>query len=173
MATELGGMQVTSLMEALPGIASVLRNPVADAFVGLIRAGARLGDFKVADAEEILRYAVRRTLMTQDETERVLAEVREATEKRAGPPERRRLRSSSRSGSSRRSRYADQSRPRRNARTRRSPLPLRRRRRPKRPSPLRRAVPRPLPNRPPSRQPKSESKSPPDPGCRIDASRPV
>lgn len=83
MATELGGMQVTSLMEALPGIASVLRNPVADAFVGLIRAGARLGDFKVADAEEILRYAVRRTLMTQDETERVLAEVREATEKRA------------------------------------------------------------------------------------------
>ncbi len=83
MATELGGMQVTSLMEALPGIASVLRNPVADAFVGLIRAGARLGDFKVADAEEILRYAVRRTLMTQDETERVLAEVRDATEKRA------------------------------------------------------------------------------------------
>lgn len=83
MATELGGMQVTSLMEALPGIASVLRNPVADAFVGLIRAGARLGDFKVADAEEILRYAVRRTLMTQDETERVLAEVHEATEKRA------------------------------------------------------------------------------------------
>ena len=83
MATELGGMQVTSLLEALPGIASVLRNPVADAFVGLIRAGARLGEFKLADAEEILRYAVRRTLMTQDETDRVLAEVREATEKRA------------------------------------------------------------------------------------------
>lgn len=83
MATELGGMQVTSLMEALPGIASVLRNPVADAFVGLIRAGARLGEFKIADAEEILRYAVRRTLMTQEETERVLVEVREATERQA------------------------------------------------------------------------------------------
>lgn len=83
MATELGGMQVTSLLEALPGIASVLRNPVADAFVGLIRAGARLGEFKIADAEEILRYAVRRTLMTQDETDRVLAEVKEASEKRA------------------------------------------------------------------------------------------
>ena len=54
MATELGGMQVTSLLEALPGIAAVLRNPVADAFVGLIRAGARLSDFKIADAEEIL-----------------------------------------------------------------------------------------------------------------------
>jgi hypothetical protein len=83
MATELGGMQVTSLLEALPGIASVLRNPVADAFVGLIRAGARLGEFRLADAEEILRYAVRRTLMTQDETDRVLAEVKAASDKRA------------------------------------------------------------------------------------------
>ena len=83
MATELGGMQVTSLLEALPGIAAVLRNPVADAFVGLIRAGARLSDFKTADAEEILRYAVRRTLMTQDETDRILADVKEANERRA------------------------------------------------------------------------------------------
>lgn len=83
MATELGGMQVTSLLEALPGIAQVLRNPVADAFVGLIRAGARLGEFRVEDAEEILRYAVRRTLMTQDETDQVLAEVKAATDKRA------------------------------------------------------------------------------------------
>ncbi len=83
MATELGGMQVTSLLEALPGIAAVLRNPVADAFVGLIKAGARITEFKTSDAEEILRYAVRRTLMTQDETDRVLGEVREATERRA------------------------------------------------------------------------------------------
>lgn len=83
MATELGGNQVASLLETLPGIASVLRNPVADAFVGLIRAGARLGEFKLSDAEEILRYAVRRTLMTQDETDRVLAEVKVAAEKRA------------------------------------------------------------------------------------------
>lgn len=82
MATELGGTQVASLLETLPGIASVLRNPVADAFVGLIRAGARLGDFKQADAEEILRYAVRRTLMTQDETDRILAEVKAAEERR-------------------------------------------------------------------------------------------
>jgi hypothetical protein len=66
VATELGGTQVASLLETLPGIASVLRNPVADAFVGLIRAGARLGEFKLADAEEILRYAVRRKLMTQE-----------------------------------------------------------------------------------------------------------
>jgi hypothetical protein len=78
----LGGTQVASLLETLPGIASVLRNPVADAFVGLIRAGARLGEFKQADAEEILRYAVRRTLMTQDETDRILAEVKAAEERR-------------------------------------------------------------------------------------------
>lgn len=83
MATELGGTQVASLLETLPGIAAVLRNPVADAFVGLIRAGARIGEFKMAEAEEILRYAVRRTLMTQDETDRVLAEVKAAVEKRA------------------------------------------------------------------------------------------
>lgn len=83
MATELGGTQVASLLETLPGIASVLRNPVADAFVGLIRAGARLGEFKLSDAEEILRYAVRRTLMTQDETDRVLAEVKAALDRRA------------------------------------------------------------------------------------------
>jgi hypothetical protein len=70
-------------METLPGIASVLRSPVADAFVGVIRAGARLADFSLADAEEIFRYAVRRNLMAQEETDRVLAEVRAAVERRA------------------------------------------------------------------------------------------
>lgn len=83
MATELGGTQVTSLMETLPGIAAVLRNPVADAFVNTIRAGARIGEFKTSDAEEILRYAVRRNLMTQDEIDRVLAEIKIALERRA------------------------------------------------------------------------------------------
>jgi septal ring-binding cell division protein DamX len=83
VATELGGTQITSLLETLPGIASVLRNPVADAFVGLIKAGARMGEFQIADAEEVLRYAVRRNLMAEEETERVLAEVKAAAEKRA------------------------------------------------------------------------------------------
>ena len=83
MATELGGAQVTSLLETLPGIAAVLRNPVADAFVSTIRAAARLGEFKQSDAEEILRYAVRRNLMTQDETDKVLAEIKIAVERRA------------------------------------------------------------------------------------------
>jgi len=83
VATELGGTQITSLMETLPGIASVLRNPVADAFVGLIRSAARMAEFKLADAEEILRYAVRRNLMTQDETDRVLAEIKATMDRRA------------------------------------------------------------------------------------------
>ena len=75
--TELGGAQVSSLMEVLPGIAQVLRSPVADAIVNLVRAAARLREFDLADAEELLRYAVRRNLLTAEESERVLAEVRE------------------------------------------------------------------------------------------------
>jgi len=70
-------------METLPGIAAVLRSPVADAFVGVIRAAARMGEFDIAHADEITKYAVRRNLMTQEETDRLLAEVREAVEKRA------------------------------------------------------------------------------------------
>jgi hypothetical protein len=70
-------------METLPGIASVLRSPVADAFVGVIRAAARLGNFAIEDAEEILRFAVRRNLMVQEETDRVLAEIRTVIDRRA------------------------------------------------------------------------------------------
>lgn len=83
MVTELGGAQISSLMETLPGIAQVLRSPVADAFVSLIRQSARHPDFQVADAEEVLRYAVRRNLMSQDESDRILAEVREGVQRRA------------------------------------------------------------------------------------------
>ena len=78
MGTELGGSQISSLMETLPGIAHVLRNPVADAIVNLSRAAARLDEFKVADAEELLQYAVRRSLLNESEAERVLEEVRAA-----------------------------------------------------------------------------------------------
>jgi hypothetical protein len=70
-------------METLPGIAHVLRSPVADAFVNLIRAGVRIRDFDMADAEEILKYAVRRNLMAQDEADRVTTEAKGAMEKRA------------------------------------------------------------------------------------------
>ena len=83
MATDLGGTQISTLMETLPGIAHVLRSPVADAFVNLIRAGVRVRDFDMADAEEILKYAVRRNLMAQDESDRVMTEAKGAMEKRA------------------------------------------------------------------------------------------
>jgi hypothetical protein len=79
---ELGSSQISSLMETLPGIAQVLRSPVADAMVHLSRAAARLEDYRVADTEELLRYAVRRSLLSHDEAERVIAEVHAAQQKR-------------------------------------------------------------------------------------------
>lgn len=79
---ELGGTQISSLMETLPGIAQVLRSPVADAIVHLSRAAARLEEFRPGDSEELLQFAVRRSLMTQDESDRVLEEVQAAHQKR-------------------------------------------------------------------------------------------
>jgi hypothetical protein len=70
-------------MEVLPGIAQVLRSPVADAIVNLIRAGLRQREFELADAEEMLKYAVRRNLMGQDESDRVLAEAKAVIQRRA------------------------------------------------------------------------------------------
>ena len=75
MVSELGGAQMSTLLESLPGIANVLRSPVADALVGLIRAGAGIGDFSVEDAEEMVRYATRRSLLDPDEGERVLDDI--------------------------------------------------------------------------------------------------
>ena len=82
MASELGGTQIMTLLETLPGIANVLRSPVADALSSVIRAAARLSEFNVADAEELVRYATRRSLMGQEEGERLLAEVHAAQQKR-------------------------------------------------------------------------------------------
>lgn len=82
MATELGGSQITTLMETLPGIANVLRSPVADAIINMIRAGVRLRDFQYADADELVKYAIRRNLLGNDEGERVLAEAKAAEQKR-------------------------------------------------------------------------------------------
>ena len=83
MGSELGSSQISSLMETLPGIAQVLRSPVADAIVHLSRAAARLEDYRIADSDELLRYAVRRSLLTSDEADRVLAELQAAQQKRA------------------------------------------------------------------------------------------
>ncbi len=80
--SELGGSQISTLLETLPGIANVLRSPVADALGSVIRAAARVGEFNVADAEELVRYATRRGLLGNDEGDRLLAEVHAAQQKR-------------------------------------------------------------------------------------------
>jgi len=76
--TDLGGSQISTLLETLPGIANVLRSPVADALVNVIRAAARLSEFALSDAEELIKYSVRRGLVGNEEGERVLAEVQAA-----------------------------------------------------------------------------------------------
>jgi hypothetical protein len=83
VGTELGSSQISTLLETLPGIAHVLRSPVADALSHVIRAAARIEEFRVADAEELTRYAVRRSLMASDEADRILLEVQQAQQKRA------------------------------------------------------------------------------------------
>lgn len=86
MPAELGGSQISSLLEALPGIASVLRSPVADALIKAMRAAAGLADFTFEDAEELVRYAVRRGLIGPDEGDRVLGEVQEGLKKKKPIP---------------------------------------------------------------------------------------
>ncbi|MFN8653224.1 MAG: hypothetical protein U0133_15070 [Gemmatimonadales bacterium] len=83
MASELGASQISTLLETLPGIANVLRSPVADALLNIIRAAARVGEFQLADAEELIKYATRRGLVGQEEGDRVIIEVREAAHRRA------------------------------------------------------------------------------------------
>ncbi len=76
MAPELGGSQISALLESVPGIASVLRSPVADALVNMIRAAARVGDFWWDDAQELVQFAVRRGLISADEGDELLADVK-------------------------------------------------------------------------------------------------
>jgi len=82
VVSELGGSQSSTLLETLPGIANVLRSPVADALGNVIRAAARIAEFNVADAEELIRYATRRGLLGNEEGDRILAEVHTAQQKR-------------------------------------------------------------------------------------------
>ena len=75
MATELSSGAISSILESVPGIAHVLRSPVADAMVNLSRAAAGVGTFRIQDARELIRYAVRRGLIGGDEGDRVSAEI--------------------------------------------------------------------------------------------------
>ena len=82
MVSELGGSQISTLLETLPGIANVLRSPVADALVNVIRAAARLTEFALDDAEELVKYSVRRGLLGSEEGDRLLEDVRAAARKK-------------------------------------------------------------------------------------------
>lgn len=83
MAPQLGGSQISALLESVPGIANVLRSPVADALVNMIRAGAGIGPFDRGDAEELVQYAVRRGLIGKDEGDQLLQDVRGGAKARA------------------------------------------------------------------------------------------
>ena len=89
MKRELGGSQISALLESVPGIVHVLRSPVADALVGMIRAGAGIEPIRHEHVDELIQYAVRRGLIPNSEGEELLAEVRAAvparrSRKRAG-----------------------------------------------------------------------------------------
>jgi hypothetical protein len=83
VVSEPGGSQISTLLETLPGIANVLRSPVADALGNVIRAAARLTEFNIQDADELVRYATRRGLLGQEEGDRLLVEVHAAEQRRA------------------------------------------------------------------------------------------
>src|SRR5690349_16496214 len=78
MAQEMGGAQVGALLETVPGIASVLRSPVADALVNIMRAAAGIGEFRVEHTRELILYAVRRGLIGSEEGERLTADIEES-----------------------------------------------------------------------------------------------
>ncbi|KPK55951.1 MAG: hypothetical protein AMS21_13105 [Gemmatimonas sp. SG8_38_2] len=81
MARELGGSQISALLESVPGIVNVLRSPVADALVGMIHAGAGLEEFRLDYAKELVQYAVRRGLISSAEGDRLLDDVMAAAPK--------------------------------------------------------------------------------------------
>ena len=83
MPTELSSGAISSILESVPGIAHVLRSPVADAMVNLSRAAAGLAPFRADDALELIRYAVRRGLIGSDEGDRVTAEISGAAQAKA------------------------------------------------------------------------------------------
>jgi len=82
VVSELGGAQISTLLESLPGIATVLRSPVADALVNVIRAAARLSEFDSADADELVKYATRRGLLAEDEGDRLMTDLQAAHQKK-------------------------------------------------------------------------------------------
>jgi len=82
VATELTSTTITNILEAVPGIKTVLRSPSADAMVNLTRAAAGVGPFDIKDARELMRFAFRRGLINNEEHDKVLGDVEGATQAR-------------------------------------------------------------------------------------------
>jgi hypothetical protein len=82
VATELSSTTITNILEAVPGIKTVLRSPAADAMVNLTRAAAGIADFDLKDARELMRFAFRRGLINNEEHDHVLADVEGAAQAR-------------------------------------------------------------------------------------------
>ncbi len=82
MATELTSTTITNILEAVPGIKTVLRSPAADAMVNLTRAAAGVTSFEIKDAKELMRFAFRRGLINNEEHDQVLADVEGAVQAR-------------------------------------------------------------------------------------------
>ena len=80
VATELTSTTITNILEAVPGIKTVLRSPAADAMVNLTRAAAGVISFDIKDAKELMRFAFRRGLINNEEHDQVLADVEGATQ---------------------------------------------------------------------------------------------
>ena len=82
VATELSSTTITNILEAVPGIKTVLRSPAADAMVNLTRVAAGIGNFDLKDARELMRFAFRRGLINNEEHDHVLADVERASRAR-------------------------------------------------------------------------------------------
>ncbi len=77
---------MATLLETVPGIASVLRSPVADALVNTIRAALGSTELRLEDVNELVQYATRRGLLGADEGERLFGEVQIALTARTSRP---------------------------------------------------------------------------------------
>lgn len=82
VTTELSSTTITNILEAVPGIKTVLRSPAADAMVNLTKAAVGIGAFDIKDARELMRFAFRRGLINNEEHDRVLAEIEGAAQAR-------------------------------------------------------------------------------------------
>ena len=82
VATELTSTTITNILEAVPGIKTVLRSPAADAMVNLTRAAAGVAPFEIKDARELMRFAFRRGLINNEEHDKVLSDIDGAVQAR-------------------------------------------------------------------------------------------